>query len=186
MPELQKGFFIHSSEGRPVYSFLIKDCGLSEQYISDKIKTILIDGGPLDDIFNTGIRDRGVCALSGAMPGIVGAMMRIGSPYAPMRESITPDMAGTTETGKRIIVELKLFNTVLYDKGLNFLQAGIILSRERILNIMSRYGEELSKLCCGITLNNMPVKIQEISGDLCSSISDPAVIKIGIDDEDNC
>ncbi len=186
MPELQKGFYIGASEGESVYTFLIKECGFSDDYISEKIKTVLIDGSPVDDIFNAGIKEGGVCALSGAMPGIVGAMMRIGSPYAPMRESITADTVRMTETGKIIVVGLKLFNTVLSDKGLNFLKTGILVDRERILYFLRRHYEELYSLCREITMNDIPVDIREMPGNLCGSMSDPAVIKIGIEDEDNC
>lgn len=185
MPVLQKGFYISSSEGRSVYSFLTNDCGISDTYITDKIKTILIDGGPVDDIFNTEIKNMGVCALSGAMPGIVGAMMRIGSPYAAMRESITVKPVKSSESGKKIIVELKLFNAVLADLGLDFLGKGIIIDRERAADLLKKKENDSYSDCREIVFNGSPVNRGSITGDWIFGKSGLVIIKVEIENENN-
>lgn len=152
-PMLQKGFYVLSVEGRTVIEFLTEDCSINSGYIQQKIKTIFINGGPVDDIFNTRIKDGEEIALSGAMPGIVGAMMRIGSPYAPMRDNITVKPEEIINTGKKILVGLKLFNAILSDKGMDFLYNGILLTRQRLYDFFVRNESEIRKNCIGISIN---------------------------------
>ena len=162
MPDLQSGFSIPSKEGVTIYQFLTEYCGISDEYISCKIKTIMVDGGPVDEIINTKIHDKGVCALSGAMPGIVGAMMRMGSPYAAMRESITVKPEGSTEAGRDILIELKLFNVILSDMGVEFLKRGILLDRKRFFDLFKKYGDNIFSCCREITLNNLKIDFNRL------------------------
>lgn len=157
MPELQNGFSLVSAEGVSVISFLTDYCGISGEYISEKIKTIIIDGGPVDDIFNTKIHHGGVCALSGAMPGILGAMMRMGSPYALMRESITVKPDGGESSGGEILVVLKLFNVILADLGSYFLQKGILLRKERAVSLFEKHGDDIFSSCTEVLFNGNSV-----------------------------
>ena len=183
--ELQKGIYIPSREGESIYSFLTDFCGISGDYISRKIKTVMIDAGPVDDIFKTCISEGGVCALSGAMPGIVGAMMRIGSPYAAMRESITVKPGRSLITGKEILISLKLFNIVLLDLGPYFLKRGILLEKGRVLDIFTRHSDDLYPGCGGIFLNGSPVDMRKMTGDNRSGISELVLLKLEIEDENN-
>lgn len=183
MPELQEGFYIPSYEGRTIYSFLTDSCRMSETYISQKVKTVLFNGGPVDDIFNTKIKDGGTCALSGAMPGIVGAMMRMGSPYAAMRDSITVRPDESSESGKQIFIRLKLFNIILYDTGPGFLREGILLEKKRVFNFFSRHGEEISSGCREVLLNNTPVGGRGVTAEESEIISELVILKIETEDE---
>ena len=185
MPELQKGFYVPSREGKTVYSFLTGTCGISDTYISQKIKTVLVNGGPVDDIFNTVIRDGGVCAVSGAMPGIVGAMMRIGSPYAVMRESITVKPDRSVESGNEIIITLKLFNVILSDMGPVFLKRGILLDRGRVSDFFTKHGDVIFSCCSEILLNDYPVDKQKITGPGNEAISGLVILKTEVEDENN-
>lgn len=181
--ELQKGVYITSSEGKTVHSFLTENCGISDRYISEKIKTVFIDGGPVDDIYNTIIKEGGVCALSGAMPGIVGAMMRIGSPYASMRESITVKPAAITDSGKEIIYGMKLFNTILIDLALHFLKRGILVEDKRIYELFSRHREKLDVNVKELFLNGSAMENKKIF--TYSNFSEYIKLQIDIENEDN-
>jgi hypothetical protein len=185
MQELQKGFHVPSRTGKSVHAFLTEDCGITSGYITDKIKTILIDGGPVDDIFNTVIKDGGTCAISGAMPGIAGAMMRIGSPYAAMRDSITARPGRSSEPGKKIMVELKLFNVVLSDMGPGFLKQGILTSRKRVYGLFKKHGDEIYPECRDILLNNAPVDMQKLTCEETGGLNEPVILKIETEDENN-
>lgn len=183
MQELQKGVYIPSIEGKTLYEFITEDCRISDEYISQKIKTILIDGGPVDDIFSTKIHDGGFCALSGAMPGIVGAMMRMGSPYAAMRESITvkPDKADNSK--KEIKLGLKLFNMILSDKGTDFLMRGVLIEKERVLEIFHQHGDALSSGCSEFVLNGSRfAQKQFVSGEV-ELVTDFVIMKVEKTDE---
>ncbi len=182
MPDLQSGFFIPSKEGVTIYKFLTEYCGFSDEYISGKIKTIMVDGGPVDEIFNTKLHDKGVCALSGAMPGIVGAMMRMGSPYAAMRESITVKPESSTEAGKDILIDLKLFNVILSDMGVEFLKRGILMDRKRLFNLFKKYGDDMFSCCREVVLNNLKIDFRKsiFDGDEAGGL---VMLKLEIDDE---
>lgn len=183
MPVLQDGFYILSQEGRSIYSFLIEDCGISSEYISLKIKTVMIDGGPVDDIFNAKIGDGGVCALSGAMPGIVGAMMRIGSPYAAMRESITVKPGGKSQSGRKINIRLKLFNTILSDLGITFLKCGILIEKRRINELFKKHEDEIYTGCMEILYKGLPVKEESLFIRAWGDSNELVILKIETEDE---
>jgi len=183
MQELQKGIYIPSNEGKTIYSFITEDCGISDGYISEKIKTMLIDGGPVDDIFNTTIKDGGVCALSGAMPGIVGAMMRIGSPYAAMRESITVKPDNSSGSKKEIKFGLKLFNTILSDKGRDFFKHGILIEKKRISELFERYGDEVYSNCREVIINGSPCEKKQITENGMKSLGEIVNLKVEFEDE---
>lgn len=183
MQELQKGVYIPSVEGKTLYAFITEDCGISDDYISKKIKTILIDGGPVDDIFNTKIHDGGSCALSGAMPGIVGAMMRMGSPYAAMRESITVKPDKTDSSKKEIKLGVKLFNMILSDKWNDFLKRGVLIEKERVLELFQRHGDALSSGCSEVVVNGAICgQKQLVSGEL-MLVENFVILKVEIDSE---
>lgn len=136
--ELQGGFYILTSDGISLQSFLISSCNIPETYIKEKVKTVFHNSNPVDDPECTRLHGDSVIAISGAMPGLVGAMMRMGSPYAAMRESITEKGDDTSETGQPVYVKLKLFNIILQDLGGKFRSAGVILDRDRILQIIKK------------------------------------------------
>lgn len=136
--ELQNGFYVETAEGASIRTFLTEFCGIPENYIKEKIKTIFYNSSPVDDLDSVKISERSVCAVSGAMPGIVGAMMRIGSPYAPMRESITGRGGDAAASGREVLVKLKLFNVVLKDLGRGFISRGVILDRDAVLRVINR------------------------------------------------
>lgn len=136
--ELQGGFYIETESGITLLGFLIESCSIPENYIKEKIQTIFHNGNPVDDLKTTKLYSDSVVAISGAMPGIVGAMMRIGSPYAPMRESITDKGDAEGITGERILVKLKLFNVILNDYGKKFSENGVIFERESVTRIIRK------------------------------------------------
>ncbi|HOP30474.1 MAG TPA: hypothetical protein PK293_13015 [Spirochaetota bacterium] len=136
--QLQDGFYVKTLSGIGILPFLTEYCNIPENYISDKIKTIFHNGNPVDDIKTVKLYKGSVVAVSGAMPGIVGAMMRIGSPYAPMRESITEKGNEKGSEGEEIYVKLKLFNSILKDHGERFTVEGVIFDKDIIHSIISK------------------------------------------------
>jgi len=141
--ELQNGFYIEASEGTSIRRLINVYCRIPDDYCSNKIKTIFHNSNPVDSPDDVKISYGSVCAISGAMPGLVGAMMRIGSPYASMRESITEKGNDVSETGKTVLVRIKLFNVILSDLGEKFISSGVILSVESVLSVIGRIEEKI-------------------------------------------
>lgn len=124
-PLLQKGFALEVSLGRPVRSLLRDQLGVPEEYIETRIQTVFLDGKPVDDIDTALVRDGATLALAPAMPGLMGAMLRRGGYYAPMRSGITHrDDTLTQGIGEGRIV-VKLFGMALRELGPTFLARGV-------------------------------------------------------------
>ncbi len=135
-PLLQKGFSIEVTLGRPIRSLLRDQLGVPEPYIDARIQTVFLDGKPVDDIDTALVREGSTLALAPAMPGLMGAMLRRGGYYAPMRSGIThrdDTVAQETQQG-RIVV--KLFGSALRDLGPMFLKRGVQIDAGDLAKVM--------------------------------------------------
>ena len=124
-PLLQKGFGLGVPVGCPIRELLREVFGLTDEYIETRIQTVFLDGKPVDDIDTALVRDGETLALAPAMPGLMGAMLRRGGYYAPMRSGITHrgDAAPRGIGEGRITV--KLFGMALRELGPKLLERGI-------------------------------------------------------------
>lgn len=136
--QLQSGFFVEGVSGMTLREFMVKCCNIPESYIREKIKTIFHNSSPVDNPDAIRIDENSVCAFSGAMPGVAGAMFRMDSPYSAMRKNITAKEMNVSRPGEPVLVMIKLFNVVLGDFGKNFISSGIILERERAVELIKK------------------------------------------------
>jgi len=124
-PLLQKGFVLGVPVGCPIRTLLRDVLGLTDEYIEARLQTVFLDGKPVDDIDGAFIRDGATLALAPAMPGLMGAMLRRGGFYAPMRSEITHrDDAAPRGIGEGRIT-MKLFGMALMELGPKLLENGI-------------------------------------------------------------
>jgi len=124
-PLLQKGFVLGVPVGCPIRALLRDVLGLTDEYIEARLQTVFLDGKPVDDIDGAFIRDGATLALAPAMPGLMGAMLRRGGFYAPMRSEITHrDDAAPRGIGEGRIT-MKLFGMALQELGPKLLESGI-------------------------------------------------------------
>lgn len=129
MPLCQRGFLLQTLHGVTLQDFLESTCGLSSEYIQNRIQTIFINGHPVDDPVATALDANSTVALSAAMPGLVGATMRSGGAFAALRNGISYASTATgADTPTPILVRLKLFNFLAIEVGTSLLQNGIIVS----------------------------------------------------------
>jgi hypothetical protein len=126
-PLLQKGVGMRARLGIPVGVFLREGLGLSDATIEARIQTVFLDGRPVDDIEGALLREGSTLALAPAMPGLMGAMLRRGGYYAPMRSGITHrDDAAPQGSGEGFIT-VKLFGTALRELGPAILARGVVV-----------------------------------------------------------
>lgn len=154
---LQSGFIIMGYTGYSIKEFLLKELGLSPEFISERIGTIFLDGQPVDDIDLTIIKKKSTVALSGAMPGLVGAMMRRNSPYASFRSSITHKKSKTDPPKTEGIIRLKLFNVLLKEMGAGLLKKGVFINSSLIEDLLKAQGVDFRQGNTKILLNEKPV-----------------------------
>ncbi len=136
---LQAGFYLDAEVGVSAREFIREALGFEDAYIEGRISTVFLDSEPVDDIDAAIVRDGSRLALSAAMPGLVGAVMRRKSFYAAFREGISHghraaedpspaeiEGAGASEP-RRGRVLVKLFNSIMDERGRGVLERGVIL-----------------------------------------------------------
>ena len=124
-PLLQKGFALGVPVGCPIRALLRDGFGLTDEYVETRIQTVFLDGKPVDDIDAALVHDGAKLALAPAMPGLMGAMLRRGGYYSPMRSGITHRAdAAPQGIGEGRIV-MKLFGMALRELGPKLLERGI-------------------------------------------------------------
>jgi len=88
-PLMQEGFMVRTQLGCTIKALLCDQFKVSPEYLEARVQTVFLNGKPVDDIESTEIPAGATLALSAAMPGLVGATLRRGGYYAPMRSDIT-------------------------------------------------------------------------------------------------
>jgi hypothetical protein len=136
---LQAGVDVPSTAGLSLREFMRDGLGFPEGYIEASVSTVFLDGQPVDDIDRARVAGGSLVALSAAMPGLVGAVMRRNSPYASFREGITWE-AGAGGAGRAVrgacTVTVKLFNSVMRDRGGELLSRGIIATAGLVAEVL--------------------------------------------------
>jgi hypothetical protein len=130
-PLLQQGVWLQAEIGCGVMSLLAGQFGVAEDYVTERITTLFLDGKAIDDLETSYIKDGSTLALSSAMPGLVGTTMRRGGHLAAMRGTITYQGRKPERTGPGR-VKIKLFNMVMAELGETFLSQGIYLSNPEL------------------------------------------------------
>ncbi len=124
----QKGVFLPGRSDVTVHHFLRNDLNLSPEYVENRIQTIFLNGKPVDDLLNQKMAVDSTIALSGAMPGLVGAIFRRNSAYKVFRDGISSDSdTKVTKGSSPCLFRLKLFNNIIREVGTPLLKSGIFV-----------------------------------------------------------
>ena len=135
---LSKGFIIHAETGCTMKELLCGQLGIKDDYLEERIQTIFLDYKTVDDVNSAVIREGSTLALSAAMPGVLGATLRKGGWYAPMRKQISHDNDTASDTHKKGEITIKLFNLIARELGPLFLEPGIRIKGEDFFDIVAR------------------------------------------------
>lgn len=165
---LQDGFQLEAQVGCNIRKFLRNCCRLSPEIITNRISTVFLNGQPVDDLDDAFVMDGATLALSGAMPGLVGAVMRTNSPLRSFRSSITHDSNARSrqqQQPQRGFVRLKLFNTVMSELGPAFLREGILLEPFVVNNFLAQQSEGFSGGFREILLDREPIDMSLLLGE---------------------
>jgi hypothetical protein len=136
-PILQKGIMVKTLTGVTVRRLLEDELKLSHNIIDNQIATVFLDGRPVDNIDSAIVKDNSEIALSGAMPGFVGATMRRGGFYSAMRAGIThtdENLAIETHHG---LVKIKLYNSLIDLIGPILFSSGFFLSVYEVNHLLA-------------------------------------------------
>lgn len=157
-PLLQQGFILENDGNYTVKMFLSEALRLSREYIEERIQTVFLDGKVVDDLDSAVPGDRAVLALSAAMPGLAGAVLRRNTPYGPFRSSITARRgeAGNASPGGILIV--KLFNLIARDLGPALFERGLVFEASGIQSFFGSPAVESGNCFERIRMDGAPVK----------------------------
>lgn len=156
-PLLQQGVAVEAHVGCGLDVLLCRQWGVPTEYAAQRITTVFLNSRPVDNLATTLIRENDVLALSGAMPGLVGATMRRGGFYAAMREGITHQGAASEEPDRLATLRVKLFNLLLPELGPGFLQRGIIVSATELSGFIRHSSDFFWQGCNSALLDTHPV-----------------------------
>ena len=157
-PLLQEGVEVEIETGCSIKQLLTEQFGISAEFITGRITTLFLNSRAVDNVATALVHDGAVLALSGAMPGLVGATMRSGGFYAAMRGAMTYHEEGEIPVAKRGKIRLKLFNLLLEELGARILRRGILLSTERLHTFLADQPETFRPRGCWIDGRKVPVE----------------------------
>ena len=160
---LREGIDIEIQLGRSIQEILLLELNVEQDTIQERINTIFLNHNPVDDLQTPVTTENSTLTLSGAMPGFMGACMRVNSPYAPMRGSISEhrtEHPDSTKGNSRGLIKLKLFNLLVSEIGPKILQKGILLSTQRLEGFLKQLPAEFWQSCKQAELNNIQLSCQ--------------------------
>jgi hypothetical protein len=162
-PILQQGFMVNAQLGSSIRNILCSQLGFATDYLNNRINTIFLDGRPVDDVDKATVNDGSVLALSGSMPGFVGAALRRGGFYATMRGEIThKNDTESVRKGQGFFV-VKLYNLLITEMGPVFLARGIVLEASHVVHFLRNRSPEFWSACARVEFNGRSVDPSEFS-----------------------
>ena len=135
-PLLQRGVTVQATVGCSLQELLSDQLGIPADYVAGRITTIFLNNSPVDDLGSM-IPEGARIALSAAMPGLVGAVMRRSGFYAALRQGITHAESCSALAAGSGSVSIKLFNLLLPEIGPLILAHGVLLPRGELDGLLS-------------------------------------------------
>jgi hypothetical protein len=163
LPIFQQGVWVRGVLGCNIRSFLQTYANLSDAYINQRIQTFFLNYKPVDNIDTTLVQDQDTLALSTAMPGVLGAMLRKGGYYAAMRQSISQQDRQQSTGAHEGRVRLRLFNFLISEIGPNLLKQGIWIEEEHLRPCLENLAVRFRAQGLDIKVNSENKKIEEWS-----------------------
>jgi hypothetical protein len=131
----QSGVQLKVKAGVSINNLLCKQLSLDKTYVDNRISTIFVNGQPVDDIDTAIIKNNDTLALSGSMPGLLGATLRRDSHLAPFRDTITFKGYRDNIVQHYGLIHLKLFNFISQEVGPLLLQRGVMVDLEDVIDL---------------------------------------------------
>jgi len=138
-PLFQAGVGVSIQTGSSLEDLLCCQWNIDRDYVMHRISTLFLDYKPVDDLPSAVVHNGATLALSGAMPGLIGATMRRGGVLASFRNGITYCETSEGDAGGRGRITLKLFNLLIDELGPQFLARGIWVRHSRLAELFPEH-----------------------------------------------
>ena len=135
-PLFRKGIQVEIENGLSLAELFREQWEIPAEYIQQRISSVFLDFHPVDDLENTRVADGMVLALSSAMPGLVGAVMRRGLSLSSLRQSITYSEKTFFTSHHNGIITVKLFNLLVEELSVIFFRMGFRVTIEDARKIL--------------------------------------------------
>ena len=156
---LGQGFLVNVPANCSIRDLIVECLGIPDDYLEERIQTLFLNGTVVDNLNSCSIKESSTLALSGAMPGLAGAVLRRGGFYASFRRQISHnDNPSRIDKDNHWIV-LKLFNMIVKELGPGFLAKGIWMEGEKLQKFLTRHSEELTMHETSGDMNGEPADI---------------------------
>ena len=146
-PLLQHGFEVEASLGTSIKAFLGRNFDMPNDYIDNRLQTVFLDGKAVDNIDTAVMKPGSTLALSTAMPGLAGAVMRRGGYLTAMRDQISHRECEEAVVAQKGKIRIKLFNLLVKELGSTFLQYGIWLQGKALAALLKPEGKDFTNAC---------------------------------------
>ncbi|MBI5581664.1 MAG: hypothetical protein HY895_21120 [Deltaproteobacteria bacterium] len=162
LPLLGQGFTVQRPAGASVEGFLCRACGIARDYLRERVQTVFLNGKAIDDLAAAMVNDGSTIALSAAMPGLAGAVLRKGGAYAAMRRQISHAGPGDSRAGGPVSVTIKLFNLVARELGPGFLEQGVLIHGASLQDFFRRQDRGFGKIGRAADIDGRPVDFEKV------------------------
>ncbi|NQV01447.1 MAG: hypothetical protein HQ542_02295 [Bacteroidia bacterium] len=159
---LQSGIYLSTTQGTGIGTLLTTLPGFTEEYASQRVQTIFLNGLPADDLQQQLFGNEAVVALSAAMPGLAGAIFRKGGVHASLRTETANELSETGTKNRPIQVRLKLFNMIAVERGVQILDSGCAVMASALGKFLA-YRPPLLAAIERITMNNRDITPQTLT-----------------------
>jgi hypothetical protein len=162
LPLLGQGFTVKRPAGASVEEFLCRGCGIAPDYLRDRVQTVFLNGKAIDDLAAAVVSDGSTIALSAAMPGLAGAVLRKGGAYAAMRRQISHSSPGESRARGPVSVSIKLFNLVARELGPGFLEQGVLIGVADLRDYFRRQERGFGKIGRAADIDGRQVDFEKV------------------------
>jgi hypothetical protein len=166
LPLFGEGIEVAGREGGSLEEFLNRELGIPVAYLRERVQTAFLDGRAIDDLAAARAADGATVALSAAMPGLAGAVLRRGGFYADMRRQISHAAPGAAPGVAQIRVTVKLFNLVARELGRELLARGVTVPAARLRSLLGRRGPAFWDACRSAAIDGRPCDGRSAAGRL--------------------
>lgn len=144
---------------------LCDQLAIAPRILEDRLQTIMLNGKAVDDPDNIMIQPNDTLALSAAMPGLAGAIMRKKGRYAALRSQITPSKDCRKQQDSHITknrITIKLFNLITRELGPQLLAQGVFVKTANLQDLLQKRCRSIKKDCRQVLLNKKGIDFIQI------------------------
>jgi hypothetical protein len=175
---LQQGCMLRVQVGCSVRALLSQQLSISPEFLEGRIKTIFLDGRPVDDMDSAIIKTGSTLALSAALPGLAGATLRRGGTFASLRSQLTHPRDEAPVAQQEGFIVLKLFNLLMDELGPALLHRGVFIKKEVLKGFLKNLPKDFWAGCQTPQVDGEEVKVDELLASNWPENEDPVRIRV--------